>query len=149
MTRSERAISYFKDGFNCTQAVLAAFAPDFNLPERTALMIASPFGSGMGRTQNVCGAVSGAIMAIGLRYGKGSREEDDRREDAYARTARFLELFKAAHGSINCRDLIGVDLSTPESRARAHEDGLFERLCAGYVRGAVDILEREMGSGGR
>jgi hypothetical protein len=60
-----------------------------------------------------------------------------------------MELFRAAHGSISCRELIGVDLSTPESRARAHEDGLFERLCAAYVRGAVEILERELGSGGR
>lgn len=147
MTRSERAISYFKDGFNCAQSVLAVFAPDFNLPERTALMLAGPFGAGMGRTQNVCGAVSGAIMVIGLRYGKGARDEDERREDAYARTARFLDLFKAAHGSINCRELIGVDLSTPESRSRAHEDGLFERLCAVYVRDAVEILEREIGLG--
>ncbi len=149
MTRSERALLYFKDGFNCAQSVLAVFAHDLKLPERTALMIASPFGAGMGRTQNVCGAVSGAIMVIGLRYGKGARDEDERREDAYARTARFLDLFKTAHGSINCRELIGVDLSTPESRARAHESGLFERLCAAYVRGAVEILESEMGSGGR
>ncbi len=149
MTRSERALSYFKDGFNCSQSVLAAFTPDFGLPERTAFMLASPFGAGMGRTQNICGAVSGAIMSIGLRYGKGAGDEDDRREDAYARTVRFLDLFKAAHGSINCRELIGVDLSTPENRARAHEEGLFERLCAGYVRDAVEILEREMGPGKR
>jgi C_GCAxxG_C_C family probable redox protein len=136
-----RAGEIFDSGFNCAQAVLSTFSSDFGLDEREALRVAGAFGAGMGRMGRVCGAVSGALMTIGLVASKTRDGEDDEKEAGFGLAREFTRRFEAAHGSIDCRALIGVSLLTEAGRAEADEKGLFESRCRPLVEDAVRILE--------
>jgi C_GCAxxG_C_C family probable redox protein len=89
-----------------------------------------------------CGAVIGALLVIGLKHGRTRAEDDAAKEKTYALVRKLAGEFKARHGSIVCRELMGIDLDTPEGHERALELGLFEKRCSVYVRDAVEILER-------
>ena len=140
MSRSDDAAKVFEIDFNCCQSVFSAFAPDHGLERDTALRIAAPFGGGMGRMGEVCGAVTGAFMAIGLKYGDpdSSKEANER---SYEAVQVFTERFAALHGSIRCRELLGCDIGTPEGMAEAKERNLFSTLCTDIVRDATKIAE--------
>lgn len=95
----------------------------------------------MGRMGETCGAVTGAFMAIGLKYGKARAEDDDARDKTYELVGEFVARFKDCHGSIVCRELLGCDLSNPEGLKIASEKELFDTLCPQFVRNATEILE--------
>jgi C_GCAxxG_C_C family probable redox protein len=135
-----RAEALFARGVSCAPAVLAAFAPGLGLDAETAARLASTFGGGIAGTGNACGAITGALMAIGLARGPGTAPDAARKADATAEAKALLAAFTARHGSIACRDLLGVDLGTPEGRARAAEAGLFRTVCPGLVRSAASLL---------
>jgi C_GCAxxG_C_C family probable redox protein len=99
MDRLKIAMSRFADGFNCSQAVFAAFADDFGLDGETALKIASGFGGGMGRMAETCGAVTGAMMVLGLKFGSASPDQKAK-ELVYAKVKAFADCFKARNGSL-------------------------------------------------
>ncbi len=141
MDRIERASSSFNAGFNCAQAVLVAFGPEFGLERELALKVASPFGGGMGRLGGTCGAVTGALMALGLKHGQTRAGDEAAKEQVYSLVKQLVAEFKARNGSVLCRELLGCDLSTPEGRRRAKEAGLHSSRCPGFVRDAVEILE--------
>lgn len=128
----------FLAGYNCAQAVLHSTAEDLGIDKNTALKIACGFGAGYGRAQEVCGAVSGAVMAIGLKHGRGEGEEKSRTEDTYRRTREFIAHFKQRHGSIQCRELIDCDLQTPEGQQSFKDRDLLHTTCARCVRTAAD-----------
>lgn len=136
---SDEAASRFQQGYNCSQSVFSALAPGLGLEEGTALRIAAPFGGGMGRMGEVCGAVSGALMAIGLKYGATSAEDKAAKERAYTLAAQFGALFQERHGSLLCRTLLGADLSTPEGQQSANEQGSFRTICPRLVHDAAEI----------
>jgi C_GCAxxG_C_C family probable redox protein len=92
----------------------------------------------MGRT---CGAVTGALMVIGLRYGRTEAEDDETKERCYHLAREFVEQFRARNGSITCEELLGHDIGIAEERERAREKGLFDTLCPGLVRDAAEIVE--------
>lgn len=140
--RSEQAVSCFSEGFNCSQAVLSTFGPEMGLDRETALRVAGMFGGGMGHMGGVCGAVTGAFMAIGLKYSKVQDGENKKRDSGYALVRQFAEEFTARNGSIVCKELLGCDLSTPDGLAQARDTGLFSDVCPRFVRSAVDILEQ-------
>jgi C_GCAxxG_C_C family probable redox protein len=143
MDRAERAVQNFSNGgCNCAQAVLTAYAEDFNLEKNLALSIATGFGAGLGRTQDVCGAVSGAIMVLGLKY--GSREGDGREKinAAYGIVHTYIDEFQKDKGTIKCLDLLsGCNLSTDEGKKYFKDHNLREQ-CWDYVRHSCDILDR-------
>ena len=141
MDRLEDALLTFKEGFNCSQAVLTAFSESFGLDRKTALRLAQAFGGGMARMAETCGAVIGAFMVIGLKYSGVTTEDTEAKEITYEKVRGFVERFQAAHGSIECRDLLGHNLNSPEERLQAEEKKLFENLCPEFVRDAVRILE--------
>ncbi len=143
MTPAEQAVKNFQDGFNCSQAVCAAFAERAGVERETALKVAAGFGGGIGRMGDMCGAVTGAIMALGLKYGftAGSPEA---KSEMYARVQTFTEKFKARHEALMCRDLLGYDISIHEEHEQAKQEKLFTTLCPEFVRTAAEILE-EMG----
>jgi C_GCAxxG_C_C family probable redox protein len=141
MSYVEDAATCFQGGFNCAQAVLSAFAVELGLERELALRVAGGFGGGMGRLGEVCGAVTGAIMVLGLKYGKVRTEDDAAREEAYQRVQEFAQQFRARHGALRCRDLLGCDLSTPEGRREAHDRGITATLCPQLVRDAAEIAE--------
>ena len=147
--KTEKAGKYFDQGFGCAQSVLASFAQDHGLDEKTALRLATGFGSGMGRLCEVCGALTGAFMVIGLQYGRDEADGEKygpQTEKTYRLVAELASRFRARNGSIYCRDLIGHDLSNPEERARAREQGLFKTICGKCVRDSVELLQEALRS---
>jgi len=141
MGRADEAVARFRGEFNCAQAVFSTFAPELGLAREVALWVAGAFGGGMGRSGATCGAVTGALMAIGLKYGKCRPGDDAARERTYALAGDFLRRFQARRGSTLCRELLGYDTGTPAGRQAAREAGLYETLCPQLVRDAVEIVE--------
>jgi C_GCAxxG_C_C family probable redox protein len=141
MTKVEKAVEFFKGNFNCAQSVFSTFAPELGLDEETARKIATPFGGGLSHMREVCGAVAGALMVIGLRHGMSEDDDLQAKERSYALAREFATRFTAKHESINCQKLIGYDLGNSEEYARAEADGVYERICRNVVRDAVEILE--------
>jgi C_GCAxxG_C_C family probable redox protein len=135
---TDKALQLFDQGFNCAQSVFVTFAPRFGLDEPSALKIAAAFGGGMSRCGSVCGAVSGALMVLGL---SANRVDKDAREQLYAVSKRFVERFKSEHGSILCAELLGCDISTEEGLKKAREENRFKALCPEYVKRATQILQ--------
>ncbi|MGA2498796.1 MAG: C-GCAxxG-C-C family protein [Tepidisphaeraceae bacterium] len=138
----QAAATMFLEGYNCAQSVFACCGRSFGLPRETAIKVAQAFGGGMGRTGNVCGAVTGALMVIGLKHSTKDAKDTAAKDQAYALAEAFLSRFRAQHGSVTCRDLLGCDLSTPEGRRRASESGLFKTLCPRLVEDAAQIVEQ-------
>jgi C_GCAxxG_C_C family probable redox protein len=137
-TPPEAAVNRFRQNFNCAQSVLVAFAPQLGIHESQALKLASPFGGGVARRGQTCGAVTGALMAIGLAQGADTPAG---KEDAYRLGQEFLQRFESRHGSILCRELIDCDISTPEGRQQAREKGAFTTRCPLFVRDAAEIVQ--------
>lgn len=139
MKKSEKAVDYFNKGFNCSQSMLLAYGISLGLTEDLCKRIAAPFGGGIGHLQEICGAVTGAIMVLGLKHGTGSenRDERDRLNDM---VQDFVRQFKARNNAVLCRDLLGFDITTAEGLAEARKRGVFG-ACDGYVRIAAEILD--------
>jgi C_GCAxxG_C_C family probable redox protein len=142
MTKPDDAAAYFNEGFSCSQAVVSSFSEDLGLDQETARKISCGFGAGMARSGNICGAVTGAIMVIGLKYGKGTIGDDAAKEKTYALVQEFIAKFRAKNGSINCTELVGYDLRDPEQRKQAHVSGVVAVKCPQFSRDAVEILEK-------
>lgn len=141
MSNVEDAVAYFAEGFSCAQAVCAAYAPLFGMEREMALRAAGACGGGMGRTGQTCGAVTGAVIVIGLKHGKTQAADNATREKCYALAADFLRRFEARHGALTCPALLGCHIGTPGGYAMAHEKQLFTTVCADLVRDAAEILE--------
>ena len=135
------ACARFEEGFSCSQAVFSAYAEQFGLDRETALKISGGFGGGMGRMAQTCGAVTGAFMVIGLKYGAIGAEDKETKEKAYDLVREFADRFKSRHGSIICQELLGCDISKPEGEKVAREQKLFETICPKLVKDAAEILE--------
>ena len=116
-TLGDKAVGKMLEGYNCAQAVLYAGCDRLPLEKDTALRLACGLGAGMGRKQEVCGAVSGGILALGLRHGRGEKEDRSRTETTYAKTRELMDRFAAKHGSCRCRDLLG-DCDLPDTLRR-------------------------------
>ena len=142
MTRREMAMENFKKGYNCSQAIVLAFA-DILPMEKTALSkLASSFGGGMGRLREVCGSVSGMFMVVGLLYGYDGPETGQVKADHYARIQELAHKFEEEHGSIICREMLGLsvkhDVPTPEART---DEYYKKRPCAEIIGDAAELLE--------
>jgi len=138
--RSEIATTRFLSGYNCAQAVLDAFRDETGLDEDLALKIATGLGAGMGRKQEVCGAVTGGILVLGLRHGRGTTDDHSA---TYLRTRELMDRFAAKHGSCLCRQLLqGYDLATQEGLQRAKADDIINKVCRPCVQTVVEILEQ-------
>ena len=141
MSRVAQALACFSGGFACSQAVLTVFCERYGLDETTALRIATGFAGGM-KCAEVCGAVSGAIMVIGLKHGHVDAGDRESRQAAGNRVVEFLDAFRERNGYVACRDLLGCDITTPEGRQAATTKNLFTTRCKDFVADAVQILEQ-------
>ena len=143
MTRREIAIENFKKGYNCSQSIVLTFADMIPVDEKELLKMASSFGGGMGRLREVCGAVSGMFIVAGFLYGYDGPETGQVKADHYARIQELAEIFKEDHGSIICRDMLGLsagpDAPTPEARTKEYYK---KRPCPEIVGDAAEILEK-------
>lgn len=140
MNKADKALELFATGFNCSQAVLTVFAPDFGLDEKLALMLGTQFGGGA-RNAEMCGAVSGALMVLGLKYGQYEADNNEQKSRAYAIASEYTNRFKELNGSIVCRDLLGYDLTNPEEMVYIKEKNLFADICPKMIKSAVEVLE--------
>jgi C_GCAxxG_C_C family probable redox protein len=142
MNRAETAVATFKSGFNCSQAVLSVFCEEPGLDRETSARIACGFGGGIGHLGETCGAVTGAVMAMGLKRGmsvKGSTYKSNM--VVYALAGELAREFTSRNRSIKCRDLLGFDISDKEAYDEARRKGTFYSVCPKYVSDAVEILE--------
>lgn len=131
MNQIKEAVELFEDKYVCSQAVFAAFSNDLGIDKKQALKIGACFGSGM-RKGEVCGACTGALMALGLKYG-------DSKEKSNEVCERFLDEFKKQNGSYICRELLNCDISTKEGVEYAVENNLFREFCPKMVESASKI----------
>ena len=127
----------FAQGFNCSQSVFCAFASKLGINAETALKLASPFGGGVAHQGQVCGAVTGALMTLGLARGSDTAETKD---ETYRMAEDFIRRFRERNDSILCRELIGIDISTPEGLQSARDTGVFKSICPGLVMDAAELV---------
>ena len=140
-TKTEVAVEKFVSGYNCAQSILYAFAPELGLEPETALKVATGLGGGLGGRGEVCGAVSGGILVLGLRFGRGAQQEKAVAQQAYQKTGELMAAFERVHGSCTCRTLLcGCDLRTPEGMQRFRDEGLRQKVCVGCVRTVGELL---------
>lgn len=140
-TKSEIAVAKFLEGYNCAQAVLYSFCDDLRMEKETALKLACGFGAGMGRKQEVCGAVTGGILVIGAKLGRGEKDDRAATELTYAKTRELMEQFVHRQGTYICRRrLNGCDLTTQEGQEYYKEKDLLNRTCVPCIHSIVEIL---------
>ena len=141
MDHREKAAELFVNGSNCAQAVVLAFSDVTGLEPGMAAKMSSSFGGGMGRLREVCGAVSGMLMVLGLLYGYDDPGEKDRAKKAhYALVQEFAGKFRERNGSIICREILKNPPSDPNPTPRTKE--FYEkRPCARLVMLATRIME--------
>jgi C_GCAxxG_C_C family probable redox protein len=140
MTNADKAAGVFKEGFSCSMAVLGTYCERFGLDKNLAYKVSSGFGGGM-HCDQTCGAVTGAFMVIGLKYGRIRADDIDAKMKTAQMTNEFAKKFRARHGSIGCTDLIGCNISTPEGFEEAKKKDLFKQVCPKYVVSAAEILD--------
>ena len=143
-TQSETAVDIFNKKFNCAQAVLASHSAEYGLDTETAKKIAGAFGGGMANNGEVCGAVSGALMLIGLKHGKYKEDDFVSKEKTIKITNSYIDKFKKEFGSILCRELLKYDLSIEEEASKARESGIFKTLCPVLVKRSVELVEETL-----
>ena len=139
MDAVQKAVMLFQEGYSCSQAVLAAYADRFGLDEPTALKLAAGFGGGMGQLGETCGALSGAMMVLGLRYGTADAANKTAKNQTYRIMRDLAAEFKLRAGSMTCRDLLGFDMGTEDGQLAARRPGAFHD-CPDYVRVAAEIV---------
>lgn len=141
--REERAVALFREGYNCAQAVVAAFADLYGLDTETALRLSASFGGGMGRMRQVCGAVSGMLMVNGLDNGSSDPADKQAKQRNYAKVQELAAAFRAENGSIICGELLAgtcpkvADSPVPSDRT---EEYYRKRPCADYVRCSARLI---------
>jgi C_GCAxxG_C_C family probable redox protein len=140
-TKNEAAVEKFLAGYNCAQSVLYAYGPDLGLDGEIALKAATGLGAGMARRGEVCGALTGGILALGLRYGRGGRQDRTATEATYQKTRELMARFEERHGSCLCRVLLeGCDLGTAEGQQYFKQHDLLHKTCLGCVQSVVETL---------
>jgi C_GCAxxG_C_C family probable redox protein len=141
-SKIEAAIEKFQEGFNCAQSVLYCFCDDLEFEKNTALKISCGFGAGISRIGEVCGAVSGGVIVLGMKYGRGEKDGRASTEMTYAKTRELISQFTAKQGTLICRTLTnGCDLTTEEGQKKFKENDMVNRVCKPCVRSVVEIVE--------
>lgn len=142
MSKSEAALANMRQGFGCAQSVFAAFAERIGIDHDTAIRIAGPFGGGIGGMGRTCGALTGAVMVIGYLYGRTNPQDLEKKQENNTRVQKLIETMEARSGSTICREILnGYDISHPEQRELARQEGLFESGCERVVQNAAALLE--------
>ena len=134
-----QAVALFHDHYNCAQAILMAFGPAHGLDVETAQKLGRPLGSGMGGKGMTCGAITAAILILGLA--QPERSERQAKKEVYRATRELVDRFEARYGSALCKDLLGADLNTRQGRAKAKLQGITRTACPGFVLAIAGILE--------
>lgn len=148
-SKSEKAMELFKQGYNCAQAVFAAFCEDMGIDFETALKLSSSFGGGMGRLREVCGAVSGMFAVAGMKYGYTDPKDNKSKAAHYKLIQKLAAQFKAKNHSIICRELLGLDIGPDNPAPELRTDAYYKkRPCAELVGCAARLIEERINKNG-
>ena len=140
MDHGLKAAELFLSGYNCAQAVAVAFHEELGLTESQAAKMASAFGGGMGRMREVCGAVSGMLMVMGLLYGYDNSDADSKKKELYKQVQELAEKFRQENGSIVCREILKNPPSDPNPSPRTAEY-YAKRPCCRMVMTAAKLMD--------
>ncbi len=146
MNHVKKAVEYYNNNFNCSQGVFTAFATEMGMDERLALKLSTNFGGGE-RKGELCGAVAGALMVLGLRCGHCDSEDLEGKAKAYEVSAEFMDRFIKKNGSVVCRELLGYDLTKAEDKLLIEEQKLFKTFCPKMVESAAEIVNEMITEG--
>ena len=142
MNRRELAINYFKEGYNCTQAVVLAFQDLLSVNAKELCKIASPFGGGISRMRETCGAVSGMVLVLGNLIGYDTPEIGEKKHELYKNTQELLKIFENKYGSLTCRVLLNLTNKHDDPKPTPRDHNFFtKRPCPELIGGAAEILE--------
>ncbi|MGA2367906.1 MAG: C-GCAxxG-C-C family protein [Dehalococcoidia bacterium] len=141
MSKADSAEAVLTKGFNCSQAVVSTFAEEFGLDRTMAYRVAAAFGGGIGHLGEACGAVTGAVIVIGLKYGMTELDGVQSNKEAYKKVQQLVEQFRSRDGSHLCRELLGFDIDDRQARKEAFKKGIPQKVCTKAVRDAVEIVE--------
>lgn len=142
MSKLEEALALFYGNYNCSQSVFAVFAKQLGIEKEVALRIACGFGAGMARKQLTCGAVTGANMVIGLKYGNYTDDDVFSKEKTYQLVERFMEEFKNKHHSLDCSVLTNCDFSIEQGSVDFKEKNIQEKVCSACIKSTIEILDK-------
>jgi C_GCAxxG_C_C family probable redox protein len=142
MEPKERAPKLFEEGYLCSQSILMAYAPLFDLDRETAARLGASFGGGVARRGETCGAVNGACMVLGLKFGHTTADDLNSKERTYQAVQEFISQFQTRNGFTGCNQLLGLDISTAQGLQKAHDSQLFSTRCPGFVTDAAEILNQ-------
>ena len=140
MDHGMKAMELFVDGYNCAQAVAVAFCDITGLDEKATARMVSPYGGGMGRLREVCGAVSGMLFVLGYLYGYDNADADETKKELYARVQGLAGQFREKCGSIICRELLDNPPSDPNPSPRTAQY-YKDRPCAILVKTAAELMD--------
>ncbi len=140
--KKNKAIELFKNNYNCSQVVLNAYAKNLGLSDELSLKIATPFGGGMARQQYVCGAVTGAYLILGLKYGKHLKEDNESKSKTYEMVHQFNTEFLKENDSLQCKEILGFDMNTEEGKKEIESRNLYEVKCVKAIKTAIEIISK-------
>lgn len=140
--RTFLALDRFRQGFHCSQSVLAAYADEDALGEDAALRMGAALAGGS-TVGGECGAIAAAYLVLGLRHGSPAPAfgDTERERELFDRIRALVAGFRQRHGAITCRELLGIDVFTPEGLAEGRRRGLFARRCPGFIRDVIRAIE--------
>ncbi|MBT8329544.1 MAG: C-GCAxxG-C-C family protein [Desulfofustis sp.] len=148
MVEATTSVDRFLNGYGCSQAILTQFCEQFDMDQYTALRISSAFPAGM-QMAGICGAVTGAYMVLGLNFADQESCHSAGRTQVYEAVAEFSRRFREHHTTLDCKELLGCNIMTPEGKATADQQNLFKSVCPKFVEDAARILEEMMASPGK
>ena len=142
MNKPEYALSLFNNGYSCAQSILVAFAQEAGINNEIAFRIAAGLGGGIGRTQNICGAINAGAIVIGMKLGRFKPNNSEAKDDVAQIVGKFVSECRDELGSTQCFELVKVDLNNPEQKKQAAESGHLSTVCNNAVFKSASILER-------
>lgn len=131
------AKTFFSSGFNCAESSLLSICRALEINSDAVPNIATGFGAGVSRHGSICGALSGAVMAMGLAEGRKDPKDNDAKIKLYEKAAAFLDKFKTEFGTVDCRELTGCNLLSKEGREKFTNEKIHEEVCVKFVEFAV------------
>jgi len=141
MNKVKQCVTCFNKGFSCSQAILSTYSPELGINRKTAFKVSGAFGGGMARMAETCGAVTGAFMVIGLKYGKTKVNDEKAKDKTYSLVKKFVNRFKAKNKSIICKELLGCDISTAKGVRIFKEKNFISTRCPKFVQDSAEIVE--------
>jgi C_GCAxxG_C_C family probable redox protein len=140
MNDVERTVDLFASGLNCSQAILTVFGEPYGLEAGMAAKLGRPLGGGMGHLAMTCSALTAAALVLGMA--KDGQDEGEARKASHSSVRDLFRRFAALHGTTECKELLGADMSTEEGLKKVQEEKLIRKVCPAFVRDASSILER-------